>query len=60
MPCCRRVVKQILYITINSSMFCNHLDGEERVACFAKFVFLVSCECCVVLPRGAMGFVCSL
>ena len=22
---------------------------------FAQFVFLVSCDCCVALPRGAMG-----
>ena len=34
----------------------NHLDGEERAGCFAKFVFLVSRDgCCVALPRGAMG-----
>ena len=35
--------------------FCNHLDKEERAACFAWFVFLVSCDGCVALPRGAMG-----
>ena len=35
--------------------FCNHLDGEERVGCFALFVFLVSRDCCVALPNGAMG-----
>ena len=28
---------------------------EERAGCFAKFVFLVSRDCCVALPRGAMG-----
>ena len=32
-----------------------YLDGEERAGCFAWFVFLVSCDCCVALPRGAMG-----
>ena len=36
-------------------LFCNHLDGEERACCFALFVFLVSRDCCVSLPRGAMG-----
>ena len=34
---------------------CNHLDGEERAGCFAWFVFLVSRDCCMALPRGAMG-----
>ena len=29
------------------------LDGEERAACFALLVFLVSCECCVALPNDA-------
>ena len=28
---------------------------EERVGCFAKFVFQVSRDCCVAFPRGAMG-----
>ena len=41
----------LLYVP---SSFCNHLDGEERDACFAWFVFLVSRGCCVALPRGAM------
>ena len=33
----------------------RYLDGEERVGCFAGFVFLVSHDVCVSLPRGAMG-----
>ena len=33
---------------------CHH-DGEERTGCFDLFVFLVSRECCVSLPRDAMG-----
>ena len=33
----------------------NHLDGEERVGCFAWFVLLVSSDCCMALPRGSMG-----
>ena len=37
------------------SIFCNHLDGEERADCFAWFVFLVSRGGCVALPRGAMS-----
>ena len=36
-----------------SISFCNHLGGEERAGCFALFVFLVSRDCCVALPRGA-------
>ena len=28
---------------------------EERAGCFAKIVFLMSRNCFVVLPRGAMG-----
>ena len=38
-----------------SILACNHLDGEDRAGCFAFFVFLVSRDCCVALPRGAMG-----
>ena len=37
-----------------SILVCNHLEGQERVVCFAWFVFLVSCDCCVALPYGAM------
>ena len=29
--------------------------SEERAGCFAKFVFLMSGDGCVALPRGAMG-----
>ena len=36
-------------------LFCNSLDREERASGFAKFVLLVSRDCCVALPRGAMG-----
>ena len=28
---------------------------EKRAGCFAQFVFLVSRDYCVALPRGAMG-----
>ena len=46
----------LLYVTLFSLWFCNHLDGEERAGCFAFiFAFLVSCDCCVTLPYGAMG-----
>ena len=31
------------------------LCGEERAGCFAYFVFLVSRDCCLALPRCAMG-----
>ena len=29
--------------------------GEERAGCFALFVFLVSCDCCVALPYDGTG-----
>ena len=45
----------LLYVTSCPFKFCNHLDGEEKAGCFTQFVFLVSCDCCVALPRGAMG-----
>ena len=51
----------------NYSMFCCTLlyvhssfkiilvRKREKADCFALFVFLVSCDCGVVLPRGAMS-----
>ena len=33
----------------------NYLEGDERAGCFAKFVFWVSRDGCVTLPRGAMA-----
>ena len=36
-------------------LFCNHLDGEKRADFFALFVFLVSRDYFVPLPRGATG-----
>ena len=33
----------------------NLEKGPMRAGCFAWFVFLVSHDCCVALPRGAMG-----
>ena len=44
----------LLYVTLCPFWFCNHLDGEERAGCFAYFVFLVSRDCCVALPRDAI------
>ena len=34
---------------------CNHLDEKERAGCFALFVFLVSREFDVAVPRCASG-----
>ena len=45
----------LLYVTLSPYKFCNHLDGEERAGCFAWFVFLVSRDSFVALPRGVMG-----
>ena len=38
-----------------SILVLHNLDGEERAYCFAQFFFLVSGDCCVTLPSGAMG-----
>ena len=40
----------LLCVTLCLFLFCNHLDGEERVSCFVLCVFLVSRDCCVALP----------
>ena len=45
----------LFYVTLCPFYFCDHLDGEERAVCFTKFVFLVSHDGFVALPRGAMG-----
>ena len=45
----------LLYVHSSFIFQSSHLDWEERVGCFALFVFLVSRDCCVALPRGAMG-----
>ena len=47
-----------LYTTIDIVEYLttmHNLDREERAGCFAWFVFLVSRDWCVALPRGAMG-----
>ena len=41
----------LLYV---HSSFAIALIGK-RAACFAYFIFLMSRDCCVALPRGAMG-----
>ena len=38
-----------------SILDCNYLDVEKAACCFALPVFLVSHECCMALPRSAMG-----
>ena len=50
----------LLYVSLCPLLFCNHLDGEERAGCFAKFVFLMSRDCCVALlavPWVSLQFV---
>ena len=44
----------MLCVTLCQFKFCNHLDGEKIAGCFAQFVLLVSHDCCVTLPRGAI------
>ena len=48
----------LLYIILCSFYFCNHLEEEERVGCFAFIVLRMSCycKCCVFLPNGAVGW----
>ena len=43
----------LLYV--HSSFAINLMGKRERAGCFAWFVLLVSRECCVTLPRGAVG-----
>ena len=49
----------VRYFYVPSS-FAVVLMREEGAGCSAWFVFLVSRDCCVALPRGAMGLVCNL
>ena len=49
-----------VYLILISACIDNHLDAERRAGCFDLFVFLVSRDCYVALPRGVMGlFICS-
>ena len=45
----------LLCVSLCAFWFCNHLDGVESAGCFALFVFLVPCDCCVSLPQDATG-----
>ena len=52
------VLSIINQIALCPFYFCNHLDKEERVGCFAFIVFRMSffCKCHVALSRGAVGW----
>ena len=51
----RELDNKVATIT-NKFRFCvHHIDWEDRAGCFALFVFLVSRDFRVALPRGAMG-----
>ena len=53
---CAEPTTQPYRIKVKITFEGHGIDGEERAGCFASwFVFLVSCDCCVVLPHGAMG-----
>ena len=45
----------LLYVILCPLEFWYHLTGKRELGCFAWFVFLVSHDCCVALPRGAMS-----
>ena len=51
-------VFDLLCITLCPFQFRNHLEGEEKVGCFAFIVLQMSCycKCYVALPHGAMGW----
>ena len=53
--CCWLVVDCYSQLgSLNSCMFWSSWL-EERAGCFAWFVFLVSCDCCVALPGSVMS-----
>ena len=47
-----KTVLQVLFKPVRT-LFCNHLDEEERAGCFTLIVFLMSCDCLcsVAFPR---------
>ena len=64
---CSKAVVLLWFILgfCNCSMFCCALlcvhssfaiiSMGKRAGCFALFVFLTSCDCCVALPHDATG-----
>ena len=51
-------VLYFVLVLLFSTLFCNHLDGDERAGCFTLIVFLVSFDyyCSEALPRLAVGW----
>ena len=49
------VICMVVRAFMSILVFFNHLDGEERAGCFSLFVFLVSRDCCVAVPRATVG-----
>ena len=43
------------YFVPNTSFAIILMGKRERAGCFALFVFLASCDCCVVLPHSSVG-----
>ena len=46
----------LLCTTLHSFKFCNNLEAEEKVGCFAIIVLQMYYKCSVALPHGAMGW----
>ena len=47
----------LLCIAAVHSVFCNHLEEEEKVGCFAVIVLqMYFYKCYVALPCGAVGW----
>ena len=48
----------LVCITLCPSLFCNHLEEEERAGCFAFIVLRLSCccICSVALPPCAVSW----
>ena len=43
------------FLCVHFSFALSQLGRESWLLCFALFVFLVSCDCCVALPHDALG-----
>ena len=47
-----------VFVLLCITLFCNHLEEEERAGCFAFIVLRMYfyCKCSVTLPHGAVGW----
>ena len=45
----------VICITLCPFLFCNHLEEDEKVGCFALQMYCY-CKCSVALPHSAVGW----